>query len=82
MKNIIFIAPPAAGKGTMSEILMEKDNYKHISTGDILREMAKKEDDMAKNILHIARSTLSKKIHCKDGLFFQYDELDNLSKNI
>ena len=41
MKNIIFIAPPAAGKGTMSEILMEKDNYKHISTGDILREMAK-----------------------------------------
>ena len=50
MKNIIFIAPPAAGKGTMSEILMEKYNYKHISTGDILREMAKGNDDMANKL--------------------------------
>ena len=47
MKNIIFIAPPAAGKGTMSEILMEKYHYKHISTGDILREMAKSDDELA-----------------------------------
>ena len=44
MRNIVFIAPPAAGKGTMSEILMEKYGYKHISTGDILREMAKSTD--------------------------------------
>ena len=45
MHNIIFIAPPAAGKGTMSEILMDKYGYKHISTGDILREMAKSSDE-------------------------------------
>lgn len=45
MRNIIFIAPPAAGKGTMSEILMDKYGYKHISTGDILREMAKSDDE-------------------------------------
>ena len=38
MKNIIFIAPPAAGKGTQSELLVENFNYKHISTGDLLRE--------------------------------------------
>ena len=50
MKNIIFIAPPAAGKGTMSEILEEKYGYRHISTGDILREMAKREDEFGKNI--------------------------------
>lgn len=50
MKNIIFIAPPAAGKGTMSEILMEKYNYKHISTGDILRSMARGEDDFGKEL--------------------------------
>lgn len=37
MKNIIFIAPPAAGKGTQSALLMEKYNYIHISTGDLLR---------------------------------------------
>lgn len=48
MKNIIFIAPPAAGKGTMSEVLMDKYGYIHISTGDILREMAKSSDDMGK----------------------------------
>ncbi len=50
MKNIIFIAPPAAGKGTMSEILIKKYGYTHISTGDILRSMAKQEDDFGRNL--------------------------------
>ena len=50
MKNIIFIAPPAAGKGTMSEILIEKYGYEHISTGDILRSMAKKKDEFGKEL--------------------------------
>lgn len=50
MKNIIFIAPPAAGKGTMSEILENKYGYKHISTGDILRSMAKSDDDLGRNL--------------------------------
>ncbi len=38
MKNIIFIAPPAAGKGTQSTMLKEKYSYNHLSTGDMLRE--------------------------------------------
>ena len=38
MKNIIFLAPPAAGKGTLSEMFVEKYGYGHISTGDLLRE--------------------------------------------
>lgn len=37
MKNIIFIAPPAAGKGTQSDLLVAEFGYKHISTGDLLR---------------------------------------------
>ena len=53
MKNIIFIAPPAAGKGTMSDILMERYNYEHISTGDILRSMAAKEDDFGKELSNL-----------------------------
>lgn len=43
MKNIVFIAPPAAGKGTQSTLLKEKYNMIHISTGDLLRhEVASK----------------------------------------
>ena len=38
MKNIIFIAPPAAGKGTQSTLLKERYGYNHLSTGDMLRE--------------------------------------------
>lgn len=37
MKSIIFIAPPAAGKGTQSNLLKNKYNLPHISTGDMLR---------------------------------------------
>lgn len=37
MKNIIFIAPPAAGKGTVSERVVRQYNIPHISTGDLLR---------------------------------------------
>ena len=36
--NIIFIAPPAAGKGTQSELLCNKYGFNHISTGDLIRE--------------------------------------------
>lgn len=36
--NIIFIAPPAAGKGTQSELICNKYSMKHISTGDLIRE--------------------------------------------
>lgn len=38
MKNIIFIAPPAAGKGTISDFLVKNYGYVHISTGDLLRD--------------------------------------------
>lgn len=38
MKNIIFIAPPAAGKGTISDYLVKNYHYDHISTGDLLRD--------------------------------------------
>ena len=50
MKNIIFIAPPAAGKGTVSQLLCEKYGYVHISTGNILRDMAKEDSDFGRNL--------------------------------
>ena len=45
MKNLILIAPPAAGKGTISSYLVENMGYQHISTGDILRNVAKEDSE-------------------------------------
>jgi len=50
MKNIIFIAPPAAGKGTQSELLCNKYGLLHISTGDLLREESKKNTELGQEI--------------------------------
>lgn len=46
MKCIILIAAPAAGKGTISRYIEDKYNYKHISTGDLLREEVRKNTDI------------------------------------
>ena len=50
MKNLILIAAPGAGKGTLSKDLLEKYNYVHISTGDLLREQVAKGDELGKKI--------------------------------
>ena len=56
MKNIIFIAPPAAGKGTQSAILEKRYNLPHISTGDILREEAKRDTELGRYISEVLSS--------------------------
>ena len=47
MQNIIFIAPPAAGKGTLSSLIEEKYHIPHISMGDILRNKIKENSEEA-----------------------------------
>ncbi len=37
MLNLVLFGPPGAGKGTQSNLLIEKYNLVHLSTGDILR---------------------------------------------
>ena len=50
MKNIIFIAPPAAGKGTVSEYLVKNYGYEHLSTGDLLRDEIKSGSELGNQI--------------------------------
>ena len=60
MKNIMFIAPPAAGKGTQAELITAKYNIPHISTGDILREIAKEKG--VKNYSKMTKAELLKEL--------------------
>lgn len=46
--NITFIAPPAAGKGALSNKIYEKYGFPHISIGDLLRNV---EDEEVKKLL-------------------------------
>lgn len=50
MMNIILIAPPAAGKGTHSALLNENYGLSHISTGDLLREVAVYDSSIAEKM--------------------------------
>ena len=50
MNNIIFIAPPAAGKGTQAVMVSSKYNVPHISTGDILRNAATEDSERGRYI--------------------------------
>ena len=71
MRNIILIAPPAAGKGTQAKLLEQNYKIPHISTGDLLRNAVKKNDDLAKKI----------KIAIDNGLFVQDDIVLNIVIN-
>ena len=56
MKNIMFIAPPAAGKGTQAEIIEARYNIPHISTGDILRDIAEEESELGEYVSEVLSS--------------------------
>ncbi|MDE5587457.1 MAG: adenylate kinase [Bacilli bacterium] len=54
--NIILLAPPAAGKGTQAELLENKYHLNHISTGDLLRKSASRDDDFGRKMKEILES--------------------------
>ncbi len=70
MKNIMFIAPPAAGKGTQAEFVVEKYQIPHISTGNILRDIAKEDSELG----HYVYETLASGNLVKDEITYQLIE--------
>lgn len=48
MTNIVLFGPPGAGKGTQADLLKEKYNLVHISTGDVFRYNIKNETELGK----------------------------------
>ena len=76
MKNIMFIAPPAAGKGTQAELVVEKYGIPHISTGDILREISKEDSEIGQYV----KETLASGKLVKDEITYQLIE-DRLKKD-
>lgn len=48
MKNLVIFGAPGSGKGTQSDLLVQKYGFKHISTGDVLRGEIKKGSELGK----------------------------------
>ncbi len=45
-KNILLFGPPGVGKGTQADLLKEKYNLTHVSTGDVFRSHIKKKTEL------------------------------------
>jgi len=67
---ILLIGAPGTGKGTISNILIHKYNFKQISTGDLLREEVASGSKLGQEINEIMKS----------GKFVSADLVNNLVK--
>jgi len=48
MHIILLFGPPGAGKGTQSELITQKYNFLHVSTGELLRDEIKKKTEIGR----------------------------------
>lgn len=53
--RIIILGPPGSGKGTCSARLAHNVGIAKVSTGDIFRDLAKRKDDLGKQVTEIMR---------------------------
>lgn len=48
--SILLIGPSGAGKGTQARLLAEKYGLRHLQSGELLRNMAAKDDDFGRKV--------------------------------
>lgn len=53
---VIFLGPPGSGKGTQAAMISKELSIKHLSTGEILREYAKEDSPLGKELAGILAS--------------------------
>lgn len=62
--HLIFLGPPGAGKGTQSDLIIQKYNIPHISTGDMFRAAIKEGTEAGL----LAKSYMEKGLLCPDDV--------------
>ncbi len=67
IKNVVLIAAPGAGKGTLAKQLSELYGSAHISTGDLLREAVAKGDEVGLKV----KELLDKGQFVDDDMIFE-----------
>ncbi|MDR0895175.1 MAG: adenylate kinase [Prevotellaceae bacterium] len=79
MLNIVIFGAPGSGKGTQSELLVNKYGINHISTGDVLRAEIKKGTQLGKT----AQGYIEQGQLIPDDLMIDIlaDVLDNLKES-
>lgn len=59
IKVTLVVGAPGSGKGTLCREYAEKNNYLHVSTGDLCRDLMKMDTELGKKIA----------VHINDGKF-------------
>jgi len=77
--RLILLGPPGAGKGTQAHIISEEFNIPHISTGDLLREVVKKDTPIAGEVKSFMRE--GKLVPDEIVIKILIDELKSLDLN-
>ena len=55
MAQLVFLGAPGSGKGTQAKRLEQRGNYKHISTGDLLREEVASGSELGEKVNQILK---------------------------